>query len=382
MLQPRHRFGLGPEAQALIAVNKVVAQEHLERHDSVKLDVPGTVDDAHTAPADLPEDLVIAHARGRRGITREGAGQRARSIGVNFVIREAIGSVCTSRWQAAHSSRCSPISTSSGSGRSPNRKATSPAGVRHSLRGIRDLSPFVTRDAGAKPAYYSYCFGVTASVGKTACRAEAEMNHRTQPRCRAAPEATSLTLLERLRDNEPEAWRTMVSLYRPLICHWSVRAGVPPRTMSKMLPRRSLGSAAASITKNFVASCRETISRLAARRRAQLHPPLFSPPECAATSERRHRRLSETPPCGRYRGHACGGRLPHRAGRTSTVRALPSWFAARLKNELRQAFWLTTVEAQSPPPTSPHSPGRPPLPPSARPSPRVLRRLKESSSAT
>ena len=38
--------------------------------------------------------------------------------------------------------------------------------------------------------------------------------------------ATSLTLLERLRDNESEAWRTMVSLYRPLICHWCIRAGV------------------------------------------------------------------------------------------------------------------------------------------------------------
>ena len=40
------------------------------------------------------------------------------------------------------------------------------------------------------------------------------------------PPSTSLTLLERLRDNEPEAWRTMVSLYRPLICHWCIRAGV------------------------------------------------------------------------------------------------------------------------------------------------------------
>ena len=38
--------------------------------------------------------------------------------------------------------------------------------------------------------------------------------------------ATSLTLLERLRDNESEAWRIMVSLYRPLICHWCIRAGV------------------------------------------------------------------------------------------------------------------------------------------------------------
>jgi RNA polymerase sigma-70 factor (ECF subfamily) len=38
--------------------------------------------------------------------------------------------------------------------------------------------------------------------------------------------STSLTLLQRLRDNEPEAWRTMVQLYKPLIFHWCARGGV------------------------------------------------------------------------------------------------------------------------------------------------------------
>jgi RNA polymerase sigma-70 factor (ECF subfamily) len=37
---------------------------------------------------------------------------------------------------------------------------------------------------------------------------------------------TSLTLLQRLRGNEPEAWRIMVQLYTPLICHWCARGGV------------------------------------------------------------------------------------------------------------------------------------------------------------
>src|SRR5262252_2926383 len=37
---------------------------------------------------------------------------------------------------------------------------------------------------------------------------------------------TSLTLLQRLLDNEPEAWRTMVQLYTPLLCHWCARGGV------------------------------------------------------------------------------------------------------------------------------------------------------------
>jgi RNA polymerase sigma-70 factor (ECF subfamily) len=37
---------------------------------------------------------------------------------------------------------------------------------------------------------------------------------------------TSLTLLQRLRDNQPEAWRTVVQLYTPLIAHWCSRGGV------------------------------------------------------------------------------------------------------------------------------------------------------------
>jgi RNA polymerase sigma-70 factor (ECF subfamily) len=35
-----------------------------------------------------------------------------------------------------------------------------------------------------------------------------------------------LTLLQRLLDNEPEAWRTMVRLYAPLLYHWCARGGV------------------------------------------------------------------------------------------------------------------------------------------------------------
>ena len=40
------------------------------------------------------------------------------------------------------------------------------------------------------------------------------------------PPSTSLTLLERLLDNDPEAWRTMVRLYTPLLYHWCARGGV------------------------------------------------------------------------------------------------------------------------------------------------------------
>jgi RNA polymerase sigma-70 factor (ECF subfamily) len=37
---------------------------------------------------------------------------------------------------------------------------------------------------------------------------------------------TSLTLLQRLRANEPDAWRTMVHLYTPLLYQWCARWGV------------------------------------------------------------------------------------------------------------------------------------------------------------
>jgi RNA polymerase sigma-70 factor (ECF subfamily) len=37
---------------------------------------------------------------------------------------------------------------------------------------------------------------------------------------------TSTTLLQRLRANDGDAWRVMVQLYTPLVCHWCARAGV------------------------------------------------------------------------------------------------------------------------------------------------------------
>src|SRR5262245_20284723 len=44
------------------------------------------------------------------------------------------------------------------------------------------------------------------------------------PRSTAPP--TSLTLLERLRANEGDAWQVMVRLYTPLVYHWCARGGV------------------------------------------------------------------------------------------------------------------------------------------------------------
>lgn len=38
--------------------------------------------------------------------------------------------------------------------------------------------------------------------------------------------ATSLSLLDRARANDPEAWRRLVHLYGPLVLHWGRRAGL------------------------------------------------------------------------------------------------------------------------------------------------------------
>ena len=40
-------------------------------------------------------------------------------------------------------------------------------------------------------------------------------------------EDTSLSLLERARREDPEAWRRIVCLYGPLVLHWCRRAGLP-----------------------------------------------------------------------------------------------------------------------------------------------------------
>src|SRR5579884_1390682 len=51
------------------------------------------------------------------------------------------------------------------------------------------------------------------------------MAESSQP---AAPSgATPLSMLERARAGQPEAWRQLVGLYRPLVLFWCGRNGVP-----------------------------------------------------------------------------------------------------------------------------------------------------------
>jgi RNA polymerase sigma-70 factor (ECF subfamily) len=46
---------------------------------------------------------------------------------------------------------------------------------------------------------------------------------------------TSLSLLERLRGNDPEAWRRLVGLYGPLVLFWGRRAGLSEHDAADLL---------------------------------------------------------------------------------------------------------------------------------------------------
>ncbi|MGH7173211.1 MAG: RNA polymerase sigma factor [Gemmataceae bacterium] len=53
----------------------------------------------------------------------------------------------------------------------------------------------------------------------------AEESGPTSPQDKAG-QTTSLNLLQRARDNDAEAWRRVLELYRPLVLYWCVRGGI------------------------------------------------------------------------------------------------------------------------------------------------------------
>jgi RNA polymerase sigma-70 factor (ECF subfamily) len=59
---------------------------------------------------------------------------------------------------------------------------------------------------------------------------------------------TSLTLLQRLRENEPEAWSTVVRLSTPLLRHWCARQGVRGADAEDVI-QEVLQAASASLAK-------------------------------------------------------------------------------------------------------------------------------------
>jgi RNA polymerase sigma-70 factor (ECF subfamily) len=79
--------------------------------------------------------------------------------------------------------------------------------------------------------------------------AEAPDNHQTPTTSQTGGNAgpvTSLSLLERVRANDPTAWERLVALYRPLIEFWCSRGGVD-RSDSEDVAQEVLAGAAAGI---------------------------------------------------------------------------------------------------------------------------------------
>ena len=73
-----------------------------------------------------------------------------------------------------------------------------------------------------------------------------------------AHRGTSLTLLERLRADEPDAWRAMVRLYSPLVYSWCARAGVRGADADDVL--QAVFQAAATHLASFRPTARPTRS--------------------------------------------------------------------------------------------------------------------------
>ena len=48
------------------------------------------------------------------------------------------------------------------------------------------------------------------------------------PKHRESDAVTPLSLLERLRANDPDAWRRLLDLYQPLVRFWCARGGLAP----------------------------------------------------------------------------------------------------------------------------------------------------------
>jgi hypothetical protein len=68
MLQPGDRLRLAMEARQLLGIGKGTAQDHLQSHEAIELDVAGLEDDPHAAPSQLPQHLVPLHVRQRRAL--------------------------------------------------------------------------------------------------------------------------------------------------------------------------------------------------------------------------------------------------------------------------------------------------------------------------
>src|SRR5262245_39533313 len=62
MLQPGQRLALDAEASQLGTSRIAASQDHLERYNAVGFDLAGAIDNAHSAAAQLAENLVTGRS--------------------------------------------------------------------------------------------------------------------------------------------------------------------------------------------------------------------------------------------------------------------------------------------------------------------------------
>jgi RNA polymerase sigma-70 factor (ECF subfamily) len=157
------------------------------------------------------------------------------------------------------------------------------------------------------------------------------------------PSATSLSLLQRIRNGDASGWQRVVDLYAPLVQHWCRRWGIQPADADDLV-QEVFHSAAQGITTFRHDRAGDTFRgwlRVIARHkvldfwrgRAQ-HPEAFGGSEAL-------RRLQETPA-------AAAEDDPEDAAQTSAVfhRAL-GFLHSEFEQRTWQAFWRITIDGQS-----------------------------------
>ena len=77
VLQARDGFGFGAESSPLVRRGVLAGQDHLQGDDAVERDLPGLVDDAHAAAAELAEDFVAGDIYTGNGVGSRRRFQRA-----------------------------------------------------------------------------------------------------------------------------------------------------------------------------------------------------------------------------------------------------------------------------------------------------------------
>jgi RNA polymerase sigma-70 factor (ECF subfamily) len=71
----------------------------------------------------------------------------------------------------------------------------------------------------------------------------AEVNPDPTPDVRDGSEATPLSLLERVRANDSQAWRRLLDLYQPLVRFWCARGGLGPEDIEDVTQEVFAGAA-------------------------------------------------------------------------------------------------------------------------------------------